>query len=223
MPCFVVYSHYLGRIFSLALAAWCRLLQDNGTSVVGKNELSNSQTQTLHRMDGWPFGRHPTSVTQAPGAALLQRFQRIERACLWQAEKLPMAIFQIGIRLTIYVPIGFRHTAIMKRMTFMSTPNTDRFHVFGVCPPTDYCLFVDYVLDDIKDHENSLLQRIQQTPDPALRVWREGTALQGADIFEIECVNDRESAQEAVEFWRAYFRSLGETIIKAEHLCDRLE
>ncbi|MFJ2455751.1 hypothetical protein ACIOWK_29185 [Pseudomonas protegens] len=104
----------------------------------------------------------------------------------------------------------------------MSTPSTDRFHIFGVCTSTDYCLFVDYVLDDIKDHESSLLQRIQETPDPALRVWRETTVLQSTDIFEIECVNDRETAQESVEFWRAYFCSLGETIIKGDHLCDRL-
>ncbi|KAF0866296.1 hypothetical protein PLD_12530 [Pseudomonas sp. LD120] len=68
-----------------------------------------------------------------------------------------------------------------------------------------------------------MLQRIQETPDPALRVWRESTALQGTDIFEIECVKDRETAQEAVEFWRAYFHSLGETIIEAGHLCDRLD
>ncbi|PUA47274.1 hypothetical protein C5U62_04650 [Pseudomonas protegens] len=108
-------------------------------------------------------------------------------------------------------------------MTFMSTPNTDRFHIFGVCPANDYCLFVDYVLDDIKDHENRLLQRIQDTPDPALRLWRETRPLQGTDIFEIECLNDREAAQEAVQFWRAYFHSLGETIIEAEHLCDHLE
>lgn len=31
----------------------------------------------------------------------------------------------------------------------MSTPNTDRFHIFGVCTPKNYCLFVDYVLDEI--------------------------------------------------------------------------
>ncbi|MGX0890783.1 hypothetical protein AB7M22_002791 [Pseudomonas sp. ADAK2 TE3594] len=105
----------------------------------------------------------------------------------------------------------------------MSTPNTDRFHIFGVCTPKNYCLFVDYVLDEIKDRESSLLQRIQETPDPALRVWRETTPLQGTDVFEIECVKDRETAQEAVEFWRAYFHSLGETIIEADHVCDRLD
>lgn len=105
----------------------------------------------------------------------------------------------------------------------MSPPNTDRFHIFGVCTQKKHCLFVDYVLDEIKDRESSLLQRIQETPDPALRVWREATALQGTDIFEIECVKDRETAQEAVEFWRAYFHSLGETIIDADHVCDRLD
>jgi hypothetical protein len=43
--------------------------------------------------------------------------------------------------------------------------------------------------------------------------------LSDCDVFEIECLPDQVSAEEAVGFWRAYFASLGEEIVSAKHIC----
>jgi hypothetical protein len=56
----------------------------------------------------------------------------------------------------------------------------------------------------------------------ALLNWPARECVQEDDVFGLECVSERQAAQTAVEFWRAYFRAFGETVIEADHFCDRL-
>jgi hypothetical protein len=42
-----------------------------------------------------------------------------------------------------------------------------------------------------------------------------------AEFFEIECVESRADVSDAVEFWSAYFRSLGQSVIEVGHVADR--
>ncbi|MGC1547571.1 MAG: hypothetical protein WA777_03510 [Rhodanobacter sp.] len=96
------------------------------------------------------------------------------------------------------------------------------YHIYGVCDGHNLCLFVDYLADDLTDHKRELLKRLRHSTDDALRRWHNSANLRDIDIFEIDCVDDQDAAQEAVVFWRGHFRALGETIIADGHLCDRL-
>ncbi|AZC24780.1 hypothetical protein [Pseudomonas sessilinigenes] len=95
------------------------------------------------------------------------------------------------------------------------------YHIFGVCHGPDSRLFVDYAVDDPGACEPQLLNFIRCSSDPALARWPARPQLASGDVFEIECVQDVGTAQEAVEFWRAYFRMLGMTVLEAHHLVDR--
>ncbi|HDR9511995.1 TPA: hypothetical protein QDC03_007238 [Burkholderia cepacia] len=96
------------------------------------------------------------------------------------------------------------------------------YHVFGVCCPQDFSLLVDYLVDDPAACEARLLQCIHGSCDPGLLNWPARDQVSAEDVFEIECVFSVTDAQEAVAFWRAYFRALGETVIDSAHLRDRL-
>lgn len=93
--------------------------------------------------------------------------------------------------------------------------------IYGVCAHRDCSLFIDYVSEPIESREPILLQCLALSQDPSLRTWQAKEHPRASDIFEIECVKTLEDAKEAVSFWRAYFRSLGETIIDAAHVCDK--
>ncbi|GAB2576275.1 hypothetical protein ISP15_16255 [Dyella jejuensis] len=95
------------------------------------------------------------------------------------------------------------------------------YHVFGVCDAQDYCLFVDYVADELDGHEKDLLQRLQHASDRVVHEWWKKAHHSAVDIFEIECVDGATEAEQAVAFWREYFHALGETIIQGGHVCDR--
>lgn len=97
-----------------------------------------------------------------------------------------------------------------------------RYHVFGANPPGEHTLFVDYIVDDPDRNRPALLERIQHSTDTTLSSWPARVRLSVDDVFDIECVADRQTAQLAVEFWRAYFQALGETVIASGHLCDSL-
>lgn len=97
-----------------------------------------------------------------------------------------------------------------------------RYHVFGVNPPSGYTLLVDYILDDPEQNRLALLERIQHSNNRTLSAWQARELLQPDDVFDIECVSGQQDAQLAVEFWRAYFRAQGETVIEADHLWDSL-
>ncbi|AZC26526.1 hypothetical protein [Pseudomonas sessilinigenes] len=103
----------------------------------------------------------------------------------------------------------------------MHHANDGSYHIFGVCHEPDSRLFVDYAVDDPGACEPRLLDFIRCSSDPALARWPARTQLASGDVFEIECVQDVSAAQEAVEFWRAYFRMLGMTVFEARHLVDR--
>lgn len=104
----------------------------------------------------------------------------------------------------------------------MNTCEPTRYHVFGVCRNGDFSLFVDYIVDDLDGHRQDLLRRLYQASDQrAVHSWLAEGELRAVDIFEIECVNNKSAARDAVVFWRAYFRALGEIIIDADHLGDR--
>lgn len=97
-----------------------------------------------------------------------------------------------------------------------------RYHIFGVNPSGGHTLFVDYIADDPDRNRCALLERIQCSTDLMLCSWQARSLLTADDVFDIECVGDQRSAQIAVEFWRAYFQALGETVIHSSHLCDSL-
>ncbi|TRX76734.1 hypothetical protein [Pseudomonas mangiferae] len=100
---------------------------------------------------------------------------------------------------------------------------TTQYHIFGIATPADGCLFVDYIPHELTDHEQSLLHHIHQHPDRVLQNWEAAASPRPADVFEIECVNDEETAREAVEFWRAYFKYLGGSIIEVGHIHPPVE
>lgn len=100
----------------------------------------------------------------------------------------------------------------------MHTIRDGACHIFGVCHDPDSHLFVDYALDDPGAHEPQLLNFIRSSTDPAMVHWPTRRLLACGDVFEIESVQDICAAQEAVEFWRAYFRMLGMNVVDARHL-----
>ncbi|SAL32830.1 hypothetical protein AWB69_02886 [Caballeronia udeis] len=97
-----------------------------------------------------------------------------------------------------------------------------RFHIFGVHCCREFSLLVDYIIDDPDQHKSAVLQHVQRSSDSGLLSWNARESLQEDDVFGIECVGGRQAAEKAVEFWRAYFRALGEIVIDAGHLCDSL-
>lgn len=103
----------------------------------------------------------------------------------------------------------------------MATPI---YHIYGLSNPTDYSLYIDYMVqDDVEKHKEELLQKLQQASsiEPVFQQWLK--TLQPYNVFEIECVDQYEATQEAVEFWRNYFHACGETIINTRHFIDRLK
>ncbi|PNM23078.1 hypothetical protein A6J66_002075 [Yersinia enterocolitica] len=98
--------------------------------------------------------------------------------------------------------------------------STGCYHIYGVCGTRDYSLFIDYVCESIPTHEMYLLQQIELCPDQILHDWQVSQNPQISEVFEIENVSSEEDAEEAVLFWRAYFSSLGETVIDGRHVGD---
>ncbi len=92
--------------------------------------------------------------------------------------------------------------------------------IYGVCGTRDYSLFIDYVYKSIPAHEMYLLQQIELCPDQILHAWKISQNPQVSEVFEIEIVSSEEDAEEAVLFWKAYFSSLGETVIDGRHVGD---
>ncbi|CAB3765781.1 hypothetical protein [Paraburkholderia humisilvae] len=101
-----------------------------------------------------------------------------------------------------------------------STLPTKRFYIFGVNAPDGHTLLIDYSADDPDRNGFAVLERIRRSADGGIADWRERERLGVADVFGIESVGSQQAAQLAVEFWRAYFRALGEIVIEASHLPD---
>ncbi|BET64083.1 Uncharacterised protein [Yersinia pseudotuberculosis] len=96
------------------------------------------------------------------------------------------------------------------------------YHIYVIYIAKNCSLFVDYLFDDVDDNEPVLLQQIRNASDIKLQHWLENTSLQDMDVFEIELASSYTVAQEAVEFWNAYFRSIGISVIEIDHICDWL-
>jgi len=101
-----------------------------------------------------------------------------------------------------------------------SLPYPIRYQVFGVSRPSESSLFIDYVAGSIEQRRASIISLILHGTDAALKGWCVFGHLSDSDVFEIECLPDQTSAEEAVQFWRAYFASLGEEIVSAKHISD---
>jgi hypothetical protein len=101
-----------------------------------------------------------------------------------------------------------------------SLPYPIPYQVFGVCRPSDSSLFIDYVAGSIEQRRANIISLMLHGTDAALKGWCVFGHLSDCDVFEIECLPDQASAEEAVRFWRAYFASLGEEIVSAKHICD---
>ncbi|AUT56789.1 hypothetical protein [Paraburkholderia caribensis] len=99
------------------------------------------------------------------------------------------------------------------------SPYPIRYQVFGVSRPSDSSLFIDYVAGSIEQRRANIISLISDGADAALKRWCMFGHLSDCDVFEIECLPDQVSAEEAVGFWRAYFASLGEEIVSAKHIC----
>ncbi|QND85145.1 hypothetical protein [Chromobacterium vaccinii] len=101
----------------------------------------------------------------------------------------------------------------------MHTPTTSvRYRIYGASPARECSLLIDYVPASSDLDKIALLRHIQLAADEPLRSWPARDALQTDDLFEIECVSGQQAALRAVEFWRAYFRALGEPVIESGHL-----
>jgi hypothetical protein len=96
------------------------------------------------------------------------------------------------------------------------------YHIYGVHSARSHSLFVDYLMEDVDASQALILQHIRNAPDETLHAWQERVSSNELDVFELEYVVGYDAAQEAVEFWRAYFRFLGEKIVEAGHVGDRL-
>jgi hypothetical protein len=101
-----------------------------------------------------------------------------------------------------------------------SLPYAIRYQVFGVSRAPESSLFIDYVAGSIEQRRADIISLILHGTDAALKGWCVFGHLSDCDVFEIECLPDQASAEEAVRFWRAYFASLGEEIVSAKHICD---
>ncbi|WP_321939371.1 hypothetical protein [Paraburkholderia sp. J8-2] len=101
-----------------------------------------------------------------------------------------------------------------------SLPCAIRYQVFGISRPSESSLFIDYVAGSIEQRRATILSLIAHGTDAALKGWCMFGHLSDSDVFEIESVPDQVSAEDAVQFWRAYFGSLGEEIVSAKHICD---
>lgn len=101
-----------------------------------------------------------------------------------------------------------------------SLPYPIPYQVFGVSRPSDSSLFIDYVTGSIEQRRANIISLISDGADAALKRWCMFGHLADCDVFEIECLPDQASAEEAVRFWRAYFASLGEEIVSVKHICD---
>lgn len=99
-----------------------------------------------------------------------------------------------------------------------SLPYPIPFQVFGVSRSSDSSLFIDYVAGSIEQRRANIISLILHGTDAALKGWCAFGHLSDCDVFEIECLPDQASAEEAVRFWRAYFASLGEEIVSAKHM-----
>lgn len=94
--------------------------------------------------------------------------------------------------------------------------------IYGVCGTCDASLFIDYVTEPVLHHETELIHQIEHSPDPTLHAWQVHQHPGVSEVFEIEQVTTQEAAEEAVSFWQAYFRSLGEIIVNGAHVCEVL-
>lgn len=85
-----------------------------------------------------------------------------------------------------------------------SSPYPIRYQVFGVSRPSQSSLFIDYVAGGIEQRRASIINLISHGADTALKGWCVFGDLSDSDVFEIECVPDQTSAEEAVHFWSEY-------------------
>lgn len=101
----------------------------------------------------------------------------------------------------------------------MSDDTADRRHyyVFGVGASETELSYVG-LSERPPDHEApDICRKLARSPNVPLREWAE-RALEGgeADAFELDSYDTRREAEEAVGFWRRYFRSLGLSTIETE-------
>jgi hypothetical protein len=99
-----------------------------------------------------------------------------------------------------------------------SMDRTTKYCIYGVCGISDHSLFVDYLDHSIHTREADVLQQMAHCSNQALRAWQVSQAPRVSDVFEIEAVFSKEAAEEAVAFWRVYFRFLGGTVIDGMHV-----
>lgn len=94
-----------------------------------------------------------------------------------------------------------------------------RYCVFGMCFK-HFNLIVDYVEGTLDAGLSDLKNRLSR---PLGGVLPEDVRdqLDEAEFFEIECVESRAEVADAVAFWSAYFRSLGQSVIEVEGFSDR--
>lgn len=88
--------------------------------------------------------------------------------------------------------------------------------IYGICGSCEHSLLIDYVDESIHTNETDILQ--QHCTHQALSDWQIRHHLQISEAFELEKVFSKEAAEEAVSFWKAYFISLGETVIEDTHV-----
>ncbi|EEP93155.1 hypothetical protein CRM81_21815 [Yersinia kristensenii] len=96
------------------------------------------------------------------------------------------------------------------------------YHIYIIHIVKNNSLLVDYLFEDYDDNESALLQLIYGSSDIKIHHWLENILLNEIDVFEIESVSSKTLAQDAVEFWSAYFRSIGISVIETDHICERL-
>ncbi|WP_413726322.1 hypothetical protein [Sodalis sp. RH16] len=96
------------------------------------------------------------------------------------------------------------------------------FCIYGVCGTCDDSLLIDYLDKSIYTDETDLLLQIERCPYQALHAWQIRHHPQISEVFEIEKVFSKESAEEAITFWKAYFNSLGKIVISGTHFSEVL-
>ena len=101
----------------------------------------------------------------------------------------------------------------------MCTCDPSEFLVFGVQSHVDRSIFVDYRAGTWgPDAGTRVVQQLRGSDAGPLAAWPSRDALDADDAFEIECVSSQREACEAVDFWRACFRSYGAEVVAPAHL-----
>jgi hypothetical protein len=105
----------------------------------------------------------------------------------------------------------------------MSQPAVPAYHIYAAHVAATYSLFIDYLIDEVTHNESTIRQRMQHASDTALAFFlRQCPSPEEVDVFEIESVSTEMAALDAVAFWRAYFRFIGDNVIEGAHVCDHL-